>query len=190
MELSQIMKIMGYTDEWLQIGIVDPEFLQLQYKEYERSEDKNQEHYRTAAFRGYLSRSSSISDVDIERIFRLQDDGPDVCDLRLNRIIDLIASDVLTEAQLLSLFRYSEVHEAPVKKRYIRIVLLKQLYREGLTDEIFRAAQNSDDSSVHLALLEHQDLVRPHLEWFVEHGANKSLRNRAKVMLRSRKFRE
>ena len=36
-ELEAIMTELGYTEDWLRLGVVDPEFLQVQYAEFQHS---------------------------------------------------------------------------------------------------------------------------------------------------------
>ena len=44
--IETILRQLGYTREWLEVGVVDEECLRQQYEEYLHSDDKNQEHYR------------------------------------------------------------------------------------------------------------------------------------------------
>ena len=69
------------TQEWLEAGVVDEEYLRRQYEEYLHSDDKNQEHYRAGAFSRFLANKQSLSDAELEAILHLRDEGPDQCDL-------------------------------------------------------------------------------------------------------------
>ena len=97
MELAEIIKALGYTREWLEWDIVDEPYLQAQYAEYSRSDDKNQEHYRCGAFNDFLKRRSGLTDDQVDKIFRLTDNGPDRCDLSDNRLYALISSGILSD---------------------------------------------------------------------------------------------
>ena len=144
--IEMIMAELGYTRQWMDLGVVDTDFLLRQYEEYRTAEDKNQEHYRCGAFSLFLSTKRDIRDDEIAAVFALTDARPDSCDLRVNRIIDLIVSGLLSDAQLDALSRFPEVHEAPIERRYLREGLLRKLRREGLTDGVFAAITQTQDS--------------------------------------------
>jgi hypothetical protein len=186
--LEFIIKELGYTESWLRLGVVDTEFVQRQYAEFCASDDKNQEHYRAGAFARYLRLRDRLSDEDIEAIWNLTDDGPDGSDLRLNRIMDLLATDLLTDSQMTGLARFPEVSEPPLQKRYQRCILTRTLNKDGLTDSVFKAMCRSRDSVLHSVVLSRCDLRRNHLEWLAENGGNKAVRNQATQMLRSKRF--
>jgi hypothetical protein len=46
MKLETMLAELGYTRDWLSLGIVDESFVREQYVEFCNSDDKNQEHYR------------------------------------------------------------------------------------------------------------------------------------------------
>lgn len=190
MTVAQIIKQLGYTIQWLELGIVDQAYLESQYTEYARSDDKNQEHYRCRAFLDFIGRNSCLTDDVIDKIFLLTDSGPDGCNLIANRIIELIVSGILTDEQHFALAdRHPGVLERPIGKLYERESLLRKVRRTGLAAN-FAEIQASADSSIHLSLFEHPELAREHVEWLASAGANKSVRNRAQAMLRSKRFRE
>lgn len=190
MNVAGIIRQLGYTDQWLEWGFIDEAYLQAQYDEFLQSDDKNQEHYRCKAFCDFLSRNEHLTDVAIDNIFRLTDDGPDGCDLQTDRISELIFSGVLSDEQHFALGnRHPVVREPPLQKRYERETLLRKIRRTGLPEN-FAAIQATRDGAIHLCLLEHPEVTRQHLQWLASAGANKSIRNRADALLRSKRFRE
>ena len=190
MTVEAILQALGYTSEWLEWGIVDEAYLRSQYAKYCQSEDKDQEHYRWRAYLDFIRRSSCLSDDVIDKIFLLRDAGPDGCDLTDNRIIELIYSGILTDEQHFALAdRHAGVLEEPVGKPYKRESLLRRIRQSGLTAN-FAEIQASADSAIHLNLFEHPELAREHLQWLQVAGANKSIRNRAEALLRSKRFRD
>jgi len=188
-ELEVIMKELGYTEGWLQLGVVDSEFLRQQYDEFQDSDDKNQEHYRHGAFIRFLNQRERLSEGEIEAIFELTDNGSDGCDLLVNRIMGLLESGLLTDDQLSELAVFPVVRETPIQKRYQRCLLIRRLTAEGLTDDVFDAICESQDADLHRVLLRRSDLSRDHVKWLSENGGNKSVRNQARQMLGSRRFR-
>jgi hypothetical protein len=186
MRLDDLMKRLGYSDSWLDAGVVTEASVRSQYVAFETSDDKNPEHYRDRAFHEFLENCTRLSDFQLDQILALRDDGPDNCDLRANRLIALISSVVLTDTQLDALSRLPEVHEPPVSKRYIRACVLRSLAREGIIDRVVSAIVDSQDAVLHEALLSHPEVARAHLEWLSRSGHNKSVRNRALRRLRGR----
>jgi len=190
MNVGDIIKTLGYTVQWLEWGIVNEAYLESQYAGYFRSDDKNQEHYRCRAFRDFICRSSSLTDDVIDKVFLLRDDGPDGCDLTSNRVIELILSGILSDEQHFALAnRQRSVLDRPIGKLYERESLLRKVRRTGLAANLSEI-QASSDSFIQLSLLDHPDLARVHLQWLQGCGANKSIRNRAEALLRSKRFRE
>jgi hypothetical protein len=190
MELAEIIKALGYTREWLEWDIVDEPYLQAQYAEYCRSDDKNQEHYRCGAFNDFLKRRSGLTDDQVDKIFRLTDNGPDRCDLADNRAIALIHSGVLSDEQHFAMAtRHPRVLAPPIQRMYQRETLLRKIRQSGIA-ETFGETQASGDREVQCFLLEHPDLAREHLKWLAESGANKAIRNRAAALLGSKRFRD
>ena len=190
MDISTALRSLGYTPLWLDLGIVSPEFVLAQIAELEQSKDKNQEHYRCEGFQVFLDSRESLTDEEIEGILRLTDDGPDRCDLRTDRIIGVIHSDLLTDQQLDQLGALPEVREAPIQRRYERARLYRRLRREGLSDGVFRMIVDSRDSELQRRIIERPDLSRKHVESLAKSGCNKKIRNVAAQLLRSRRFRQ
>ena len=190
MNVADVIRQLGYTDQWLEWGFIDETYLQVQYAEFLQSDDKNQEHYRCRAFCDFLSRNERLTDEAIDKIFRLTDDGPDGCNLLTDRISALIFSGVLSDEQHFALAdRHPIVREPPLQKRYERETLLRRIRRTGLSEN-FAAIQATRDGAIHLCLLNHPEITHEHLQWLASGGANKSIRNRAEALLRSKRFRE
>ena len=179
-----IAQDLGYTEAWFRLGVVDNDFLAAQYTEFQNSEDKNQEHYRHRAFVRFLQNRTRLSDEEVNAVFELTDEGPDGSDLRSTRIIELIGSNHLTDAQLASLDRFPLVFEPAIQKIYRRRLLLHELAKEGVIDEVFNAVRDSNDKEIHLAILKRNDLREDQLQWLVENGLNISIRNQAIGLLK------
>lgn len=189
MDLETILAELGYTRDWLAVGVVDETFLREQYAEFCRSEDKNQEHYRNGAFVSFLHRIASLSGEELSTLLNLTDNGPDRCDLAIERAIELLASGILTDEQLFGLAeRHPRVLTPPLRKRYLREVLMRRIRRTGL-EANFSEVQGLLDSTVQREILDHSELTRAQLEWLASHGLNKAIRNRATELLQCRRFR-
>lgn len=189
MDIKVAISRLGYTEEWIDFGIISKDSLMAQYNEILVSEDQNAEHYRNGAFGVYLSSKDCLSDKEISCIFELRDNGPDKIDLHANRIISLIHSGLLGSAQLDSLSNYKEVLEEPISKIYERTKLLERIKNTGLESN-FSAVKQTIDTTVHEFVLNLDDLKRHHVEWLAELGGNKRCRNIAKQFLNSRRFKQ
>jgi hypothetical protein len=189
-ELELMLKMLGYTPEWFDLGVISEESLRAQYAEYISSDDKNQEHYRARAFEAFLFAHRALTDDQVEQVLRLKDDGPDGCDLRIGRISGMIWSGVLSDTQMADLAQLTEIHESPLQRGYVRECMLRRLRSEGLTSNVFRAIVDSGDSELQRVILSRGDLCRDHVVWLTEHGANKAVRNIARQLLQSHSLRE
>ena len=56
MSIDSALKRLGYTNEWIEFGILTEEEILAQYDEINTSEDQNAEHYRAGSFQYYLSK--------------------------------------------------------------------------------------------------------------------------------------
>lgn len=180
MSISKALKRLGYTGEWLEFGILTESYLLEQYEEISGSEDKNAEHYRSWAFNEYLKSKGVLSDLEIDNVFKLKDDGPDKCDLYSDRLHALLASDVLTYDQLVRLpNNHAEFSERPLQCLHSRKVILYKLKESGLNEESFELVKECDDSDVHRFVIENFPLTSLQVEWFKVNGSNKKIRNMA-----------
>ncbi len=63
-DLDKSLKILGYTKQWINFGIIDEDILSKQISLFNISDDKNEEHYRLGAFRSYFDCKKSFSDTE------------------------------------------------------------------------------------------------------------------------------
>lgn len=187
--LAQILRELGYTPQWLNAGVVDEEFLQQQYREYLISDDKAQEHYRSAAFWRYLKAKHWLTDPELDDLVALQDNGPDGCDLTDGRILTLLESPILSDIQYEKLSQRYLEREPGYFESHRRRCIGRRLHTIGISEETVEEIVESGDAILHRALLDHPDVERRHLVWLSLNGGNKAIRNRASQMLTSKPFR-
>lgn len=185
-EIDHILRQLGYSREWLDVGVVNEESLRQQYAEYLHSDDKNQEHYRVGAFSQFLQDKDCLSDAELGALLALRDEGPDGYDLSEGRILALLSSNAVSDEQREGLSKYFLSIQPGYEKQYARERIARRLSLEGLTHEVCEEIKRSGDSVMHRAMLEHQGADRKHLLWLEEHGGNKAIRNRARQLLISR----
>ncbi|MCP4155336.1 MAG: hypothetical protein GY757_46855 [bacterium] len=189
MTKKEAFKRLGYNELWLKYGIITEDFLIKQYNEILTSEDKNAEHYRLGGFCLFLETKKSLTDLDVENIFQLTDCGPDECDLRVERIRELIHSNLLNDVQLLEISKRPEVKKPPIRRMYFRSLLIHKIDKLGLTSEVFNEIKSTNDSAIQEYILDHRVISRELLVWLKENGLNKRIRNISKQLLNSRKYR-
>ncbi len=187
MNIEASLKRLGFTEQWLEFGIVTEEYALELYEEITVSEDKNAEHYRGWAFSEYLKSKNSLSDQEIKDIFTLKDNGPDNCDLHGDRIFALLHSDLLTDLQLEELAIYPEVLQRPLQKLYLRKKMILTVESNGV-DYCFPDITKANDPDVNEYVIHREDIELKHINWFKENGGNKRIRNIAKQMSSSRKY--
>ncbi|WP_445359513.1 hypothetical protein [Microbulbifer sp. ANSA005] len=188
MSTKEAMERLGYTQEWIDRGVISEEFLALQYHEINNSEDQNAEHYRWGGFLNYIRGKSTLSDNEVENIFALEDRGPDDIDLHINRVIELIQSGLLTDEQFVNIANHNEILEKPIQKIYQRFTLRRKIRSIGI-ELAFDEVKSSTDTAVHEYVLDLPDIKLEHVRWLAENGANKRVRNIAGQMANSRRFR-
>jgi len=183
--IETALKRLGYTQDWLDLKIITEEFLLSQYQQICHSDDNNAEHYRHAAFVQFIDSQSSLTDNQIEKVLQLIDLGPDKYDLHNNRVIALIYSGLLNDHQFHQLSQYKQVLEDPIQKIYHRTKLIRNIKKHGL-NEYFEQVTATKDTAVHEHVLSRNDLKPHQIQWFIEYGCNKAVRNIA--LKKSNKF--
>jgi Asp-tRNA(Asn)/Glu-tRNA(Gln) amidotransferase B subunit len=132
MNIGIALKRLGFTQEWIDFGIVSSAYIHELSEEITVSDDKNAEHYRNLAFSRYLNTKKNLTDIEIINIFNLKDNGPDNCDLLVNRIFELLHSDLLTNKQLNDLVNYPEVLQNPLQKLFLRKKMMRKIEASGV----------------------------------------------------------
>lgn len=180
--IKKALKRLGYTTDWLDLEIISEEYLCEQLTEINQSDDNSAEHYRHLAFNVFIDKQTHLSDAQLEKILQLTDNGPDRTDLHISRIITLIYSGLLNNAQFDKLSQYKEVLDNPIQKLYLRTKLIRNIKQFGLLD-YFDQVTNIKDSAVHEFALSRKDLGCDQLLWLSRYACNKKLRSQAKQLI-------
>lgn len=187
--LESMLADVGFTPEWLETGVITEDSLRLFHQQFVSSSVKHSEGIRNAAFQAFLETRPELTEDRIDQLLGLRDSCSDGVNLGPNRAIQLIGSCLLTDAQHFALpGRHPWILDPPVGKVFNRISIIRRLRCEA-TSEVFPEVQRSADPMVHVALLLRSDVKREQLEWMVEHGATRAVRNQARQMLKRRKWR-
>ena len=65
------LKDLGYTEKWVDYGLLTEEILTDQFSEFQKGEDPNTEHYRYGTFKHWLSLKNQFTNLEIERFIEL-----------------------------------------------------------------------------------------------------------------------
>jgi len=72
-----IFEALGFSREWVDLGVVTPEKLKELEAEWLKGEDRNAEHYRWRAFREFVEAQESLSEVTARALYNLGANDPD-----------------------------------------------------------------------------------------------------------------
>lgn len=185
--VPEIMTALGYSQPWLTHGIVDAEFLHLQYREFRTSADQNPEHYRHAAFVRFLRQHPPQTQAQIDALLELRDEGSDGVDLRVSRAIAVF--ETLNEHQLDAVrTMHPELLHGAALRKFEQCHLIARVKTFGVK-AVFDEVTAIGDSAVDAAVLADPSLRREHAVWLSEHGSTRRVRNQAKELLRLQPFR-
>jgi len=172
-----------YPKEWLELGLLDEEFLSEQLARFDAGEDTNSEHYRIAAFNRLLARKE-LSDLFIDRYVRLAQLDPYPTMVR-SALIGLIDHPALSDDQLTRLAPYV-AGDATVEKRLKRRRLLRELRPSIIELPVLARCASEGDAEVHRILLSRPDLPDSILAVLQRAGASRAIRNQAAERCRAR----
>src|SRR5690349_9543365 len=156
-DILLILTKLGYSPAWLQLGLVDSDFIREQARQIDSSDDKNTEHYRYAAFRSVLTKGAVLDTILIENYIRMAQIDTDRAMAR-SALLMLLQCPSLTDAQLEHLAN-EDVFAWPNAQRIAeRERLLRQFRSLPITDEFLGRCIASGDAVVQRALLESPDI--------------------------------
>lgn len=186
-DLEAFARKIGYTDAWMAAGVIDEILLEKQWKVYQESDDHNGEHYRHGAFVYFVRNRKEFNDEEVDELLNLRDDANDF-DLSLNRLHELMM--VLPLEQLISLrTRHAVLFDKASEKFYNRHIAYRRIEREGVP-AVFDDVKHLADGTLERQIVEHPTVEWEQLEWLQERGTGKKIRNMARVLLNSRRFRD
>ena len=143
---------------------------------FEKSDDKNTEHYRYRTFRRYLTTRKVLTDKELENYLKVasaEKDEP----MASSAIVDILREIELTDLQFnkVCLEIAGLGLGTSAKKIITRQVLLRKLNTNKLTDELFTECLVNGDRVVHEYLLNLSDPKQ--LKQIAEYGATKAIKN-------------
>jgi len=167
---------LGYTKKWLELGLLTNQELELQIEEFDKSEDKNTEHYRYKTFKKYLTNKKVLTDRELDNFLNLSN-SEKALSMSIAAKLDLFRDIELTDIQFNKVCK--EIFElgASVQKIVIRQRLLRRLKKENLTEQLFEEIVTSNDSVTQSYILNLSN--KSQLKELIENGATKEIKKKA-----------
>ena len=180
-ELTNKLTKFGYTNLWLEYGILTIEQLIAQEQEFNNCDDRNTEHYRYGTFYYYLCSKTELSDVEFDNYLALTMNDKDTI-MAGSAAADLFRLIDLTQSQFQKLCTTIRHFGEWTTKVVIQQKLLMKLKQSELTDDVFMECIENGDAAVHEYLLEITNIVQ--LQKLVVKGKNRKIRNIATEKLK------
>jgi len=178
------MTELKYNKKWIEYKLINKKYVCKEYEKFIKSADKNTEHYRYNSFKKLLKEESFFTDEKIKYYVELAKIDENQV-MGISAIIELICCKHLTNEQFANLWNYLPKDNPVLYKVYNRERLLRCLLNTtDLTQEVFSLMLSTDDSVIHLALINRNDLSYNQLFLLFTLGKTKTIRNLAKVSLR------
>ncbi len=173
-ELVDKLSKIGYTNLWLDYGVLTIEYLIEQVQTFDNGDDQNTEHYRMNAFRHYLSSKNNLLDIEFDNYLELALKDNDVL-MAGTATADLFNKVDSTDLQFEKLSKSIRHFGDWTEKVVTRQTLLRKLNTNNLTDEFFKECITDGDSVIHEYILDLANFNQ--LQELVINGKNKKIRN-------------
>lgn len=186
-EVETALGALGYSRRWLDGGLLSKEELLEQYRQFRMPNgDRNLEHYRHRAVTNYLDRLEGMTDEEVDELLEIGRLDPDYS-IQSDVPHSLVRKRWLTDEQL---DRVASRFSSPSFDRLVsRIRLLRRLAGPEVEASVLDEAIACGDAHVHEAVLAHPRLARQQVLRLGQTGANRAIRNSARQLLESRRFR-
>ena len=183
------LNLLGYTEKWLQSGILKPERLMEQVNALQSPDgDPYTEHYRFGTWCDFINGKDQWADQEISDCLQIAYEDEDKT-MAFSAVLVLLRCRSLTDEQFETLQLHPVFRLFDVSKTYSQQKLLRTIDREGAKRSVIEECLDKGDDKVHRRLLEFQ-LERETLARLAKAGATKAVRNIAKQRLQQRQRRE
>ncbi len=176
---------LGYSEAWLQAGILDRQLLADQYARFQTGGTKKTVGYRTQALAAWRAGGGPIPDAELDAFLSLMgaEADPKLADAA---IAALIQSPRLHLDQLQRIAgsdpKLMRRHES-----LIRRIWFKRRMDQGVTDELLERVIESRDAAIQTGLIRDSRLSRKHAELLAKQGANPTIRAKAQAWFQDKK---
>lgn len=137
---DKLLKL-GYSEKWLEYGLLNEVILNQQIDEYDTGEDLNTEHYRYGSFLNWLNKKQSISIEEVENYIELS--LADENELMGGSAIkQLFTSIILTQEQYIYIKGKLPQFGDWTKKLISRQDLIKEIKTNKITEKLVKKCWN------------------------------------------------
>ncbi len=176
-EEAAALSALGYSEEWLDLGVLDSELLRAQYERMQSGGSQKTARYRAEAATLWLAVDVSLDDEEIDGFVSLMKAEPDA-KLAKSCIAELIRSPRIDLEQLERAARSDEKLLRSQQALIGRTCLVRQM-EGGVTDEHMIQVIDSKDAAIQTSLIRDDRLARRHAELLAQRGVNPTIRERA-----------
>lgn len=175
--MEKLLKL-GFTNLWIEAGLLTEQQFDKLLEDFDKSDDKNTEHYRFGTFRKYLTTKKVLTDSELANYLKIASFDEDEI-MATSAILAILTEIKLTDLQFDKIC--SEIEKlglgTPTQKIISRQKILRRLKHEKLTDELFAESLQIGDSVTQLYLLDLAD--NNQLLQLAETGVTKVIKNMA-----------
>jgi hypothetical protein len=176
---------LGYTEAWLESGLLDRRLLAEQYERLQGAGTKKTARYRSQALAAWREADGPLPEAELDAFLSLMRADPDP-KLAQAAIAELIRSPRIGLEQLERIAgsdpELLRRHEALIRRTY-----LTRRMESGLTDELLERVIELQDAAIQTVLIRDPRLSRRQAERLAKHGANPTIRGRAEAWFRDKK---
>lgn len=177
---------LGYTEGWLQAGLLDRALLAEQFERMQSGGTKKAAKYRAQAITAWLAGSCPLTDEQIDAFLGVMKEDSD-SKLANAAISELIQSSRVDLKQLERIARSDEKlmrrHEALIRRTF-----LSHQMEAGVTDDHMIQVIDYKDAAIQTSLIRDSRLTHKHAELLAKRGANPTIREKALQWCKDKKF--
>ncbi|AFY91316.1 hypothetical protein [Chamaesiphon minutus] len=186
--IDRALMEMKFQVKWLEYDFIDRAFLLNLYEHFIHSNDKSTEHYRYGAFRKILQDNKYLDDCSIDNYIELAKIDEDRA-MAKAALVDLFRWKGLSDEQYKKLVHSPEFASEIFQTYHRNKSMIETISKIPISDEIIEDCIQNYPANIQEYLLYKEDIKRHQLEYIYQHGTKKRIRNMAKNMLGSRRYR-
>lgn len=179
------LEALGYTEAWLEAGLLDRERLAAQRERFEGGGTRKTGRYRTETLCAWARADGDAKDAQVDAFLAVVAADPDAGVARAG-LAELIGSPRVSLEQL---ERIARADPALVRKHeaLLRRTWLSRRLEAGVTDELVQQVVESRDAAVQTGLIRDPRLSRKQAELLASRGANPTIRQNAQSWVQDKK---
>ncbi len=179
------LEALGYSEAWLEAGLLDRALLAEQYERMQSGGTKKTAKYRAQALAAWRDGAGPVDDTAIDAYLAVMAAEPDG-KLAGTAVSELIQSPRITLEQLEKIARSDpklmKRHEALIRRTY-----LTRRMSDGVTDALLDQVLELGDAAIQTGLVRDERLTKKQAEQLAKRGANPTIREKAAAWVQDKK---